>query len=128
MNELKEKYDGKRLSTDEVGQARSAINKAVKELEEIKYETGPDHLLFKWGTLKSWKLTSEKGQALLKKYFDMGSSASAITQHDTHEQKELICQMIDECDGTLGSDWSGDSFTRAEAKAYVMGYGEKTDV
>lgn len=56
-----------------------------------------DHLTLKWGTLKSWKFSSEKGQKLLKQYFDIGASMSAMTQHDTPEQKELICQLIDEC-------------------------------
>ncbi len=120
--ELKEKYDGRQLSTDESAVAGNEIAAAIKALESIKYTTGPDHLWFKWGTLKSWKLTSEKGKTLLQKYFDLGTSASAITTHDTPEQKELIYQMIDEVDGTLGSDWTGEHFTKQQAKDYIRDY------
>lgn len=123
---LKEKYAGKRLSTDEAAEARNAINIAVKELEDIKYETGPDHLLFKWGTLKGWGLSSEKGKELLKKYHELGSSMSVMEQKDTDEQKQLICEMIDECDGTLQSDWTGEYFTKQEAKNYILVYGTTT--
>ncbi len=83
-----------------------------------------DYLLLKWGTLKGWTLNSDKGQELLKRYFAIGSSASAMMQHDTPEQKELICQMIDECDGEISSDWTGETFTKEKAKEYVMDYGK----
>lgn len=82
-----------------------------------------DHILLKWGTLKSWNLTSEHGRELLKQYFALGSSASAMMQHDTNEQKQLILQMIDECKGIIQSDWTGEYFTKKAAKAYVMEYG-----
>lgn len=81
-----------------------------------------DHLLLKWGTLKSWNLHSKKGQRLLRKYFKLGSSMSAALQHDTPEQKELICQMIDECNGMIVNDWTGDTLTKEEAKEYVRSY------
>jgi hypothetical protein len=85
-----------------------------------------DHLSLKWGTLKAWKLTSEKGRNLLKRYFELGSSASAMFQHDTPEQKDLICQMIDECNAeTIYLDWDGVDVTKDEAKRYVMEYGQK---
>lgn len=84
-----------------------------------------DHISLKWGTLKSWKLTSEKGKELLQKYHDLGSSYSAMTQHDTPEQKELICQMIDECNAeTIYLDWDGKDVSKDEAKKYVMEYGK----
>lgn len=83
-----------------------------------------DHLLLKWGTLKSWHLHSVRGKELLDKYFAIGSSASVIMQHDTDEQKQLICQMIDECNGEISSDWTGEVFTKETAKQYVMEYGK----
>ena len=83
-----------------------------------------DHLTLKWGTLKSWNLTSAKGQELLRKYHELGSSASAMFQHDTQEQKELICQMIDECGAAkIFLDWNGVYVSKAKAKEYVMDYG-----
>jgi len=119
---LKEKYHDKHLTPDEVANARNEIRQAISELEDIKYQTGDDHILLKWGTLKSWNLHSKKGKKLLEKYNSLGSSMSAMQQHDTDEQKELICQMIDECDGFIQSDWTGEYFTREKAKEYVMDY------
>lgn len=109
-------------------EARNAIAEASRELDDllqVDIETGPDHLTLKWGTLKSWKLTSDKGKELLEKYFALGTSESAMTTHDTPEQKALICEMIDECDGTLQSDWTGEYFSRETAKKYIMDYGTK---
>lgn len=83
-----------------------------------------DHLLLKWGTIKSWHLHSEKGQALLKKYFELGSSMSAAMQHDTDEQKQLVCDMIDECNGEIQEDWGGEILSKEQAKEYVMSYGQ----
>ena len=54
-----------------------------------------DFVTLKWGTMKSWNISSEKGKELLKKYYGLGCSISAAMQKDTPEQKELICQMID---------------------------------
>jgi hypothetical protein len=82
-----------------------------------------DFLNLKWGTLKAWNLTSPKGQELLRKYHALGSSAGAMTQHDTPEQKELICQMIDECGAAeIFLDWDGKHVSKDEAKKYVRGY------
>lgn len=85
-----------------------------------------DHLSLKWGTLKSWHLHSKVGQDLLRRYHELGSSFSAIMQHDTPEQKDLICQMIDECNApTIWLDWDGREVSKQEAKKYVMEYGNK---
>lgn len=86
-----------------------------------------DHLSLKWGTLKSWCLTSAKGQELLQRYFALGTSLSGMRQHDTPEQKELVCQMIDECNApTIYLAWDGKDVSKEEAKKYVMEYGNKT--
>lgn len=47
-----------------------------------------DHLTLKWGTLKSWDFHSEKALELLKEYNSIGSSFSAMAQHDTPRQKK----------------------------------------
>ena len=97
----------------------------MKNLTTLDREV-QDHLTLKWGTLKSWNLNSEKGKELLRKYHALGSSAGAMTQHDTPEQKELICQMIDECGAEeIFLDWDGKYVTKDDAKQYVMGYGKK---
>jgi hypothetical protein len=83
-----------------------------------------DSISLKWGTLKSWNLHSEKGRELLRKYHDIGPSMSAMCQNDTPEQKELICQMIDECNAeTIYLEWDGVHVSKDEAKKYVMDYG-----
>jgi len=66
-----------------------------------------NELTLKWGTLKRWDFTnSEKGNALLKEYAEIGHSAGAMTQDDTPRQKEIICELIDLCeDGTVYLDW-----------------------
>ena len=87
-------------------------------------EQSKEYLTLKWGTLKAWNLTSERGKELLRRYFDAGlSSAGAMTQHDTPEQKALICQMIDECGAPeIFLDWYGKYVSKEEAKKYVMDY------
>lgn len=84
-------------------------------------------LTLKWGTLKSWDFdNSEKGQELLKEYIKIGSIASAMTQRDTPRQKEIICELIDLCDGdTIYLEWDGKYVSKEEAKKYVMDYNKK---
>ena len=85
-----------------------------------------DHISLKWGTLKAWNLNSEKGKELLRRYFDLDTSVGAMTTNDTPEQKDLICQMIDECSApTIWLDWDGVEVSKEEAKRYVMDYGKK---
>lgn len=121
MQDLIQKYKDKKLSTDDYAQASNEVKKAIEELENLEFNPiGEDHLLLKWGTLKGWKLNSEKGKELLKQYFALGSSASAMLQKDTEKQQDLILQMIDECNGFIQSDWSGEYMTKAEAKKYIM--------
>ena len=82
-----------------------------------------EYLSLKWGTLKAWNLTSEKCRELMKQYVDLGASMGAMQQHDTPEQKELICQMIDECSApTIHLDWDDIYVSKEEAKRYVMDY------
>ena len=84
-----------------------------------------DHLSLKWGTLKAWNLHSKKGQELLKRYFDLGTSAGAMTANDTPEQKDLICQMIDECNApTIFLEWDEKHVSKDDAKRYVLDYGK----
>lgn len=88
----------------------------------------PTYLTLKWGTLKSWHFTRPKGQELFKRYVELGCEYGAMQQRDTDEQKELICQMIDECDGeTIYLDWDGKDVSKEEAKKYVREYGKKSE-
>jgi hypothetical protein len=83
-----------------------------------------DSLSLKWGTLKSWDLKSEPALAAAKAYFDAGKvMGSAMLQHDTPEQVEAICNLIDALDAeTVFLEWDGADVSKEEAKAYVRGY------
>lgn len=123
MEDLIKKYKGKKLSPDKYAKASNEVKKAIEELEQLEFDPeGEDHVLLKWGTLKSWKFTSKKGQELFKKYQELGMSMGAAQQDDSQEQKEIICQLIDECNGFIQEDWEGKYLTKAQAKKYVMGY------
>ena len=81
----------------------------------------PDHLLLKWGTLKSWQVSSPKAAEALQEFFGLGVPWGAMLHHPTERQKELLCIVIDECDGTIQKDWDGEMLTKQAAKDYVMG-------
>lgn len=81
-------------------------------------------LTLKWGTLKSWDFDGcEKGIALLTEYNQLGSSASAMAQHDNQRQKEIICELIDLCDdSTIRCGLFSEYLSKEDAKKYVMEY------
>lgn len=82
-----------------------------------------DYLLLKWGTLKDWSgVKTPEAKLLIKKYLELGSSASAIYQKDTNKQKEIICQIIDACDGKIQNDFDGKYYTKKQAKQYIRNY------
>jgi len=87
-----------------------------------------DYIMLKWGTIKAWDLQSGSNVHVIKKLGEweaLGSSLSAMAQRDTDEQKRLICEAIDLLDGTIQNDWSGDVYSKEQAKEYVMNYGKK---
>lgn len=79
-------------------------------------------LELKWGTLKGWSLKREETRSIMRRYIDLGASASAMSQHDTPEQKVLICDLIDALDGEIVNEWSGEKMSKEEAKRYVNEY------
>lgn len=81
-----------------------------------------DSLTLKWGSLKSWNIVSEEGQALLKKYFELGVCLSAMAQRDTPEQKEIICKLIDLVPAKrIYLEWDSKYVSKEDAKKYVWG-------
>lgn len=89
-----------------------------------KTEKDTDRLVLKWGTLKEWHFKSDKAKELLREYHQIGSSFSAMLQKDTARQKEILCELIDECDGEIWNDWENEKMTKKEAKVYVREYGK----
>ena len=88
-----------------------------------------NHLTLKWGTLKGWNFSGlpeaqAQAQALLKRYNELGSSMSAMMQHDTPEQKEIVCELIDLMPGEIYLDWDAKYVSKDEAKKYVLEYGK----
>lgn len=85
-----------------------------------------DHLLLKWGTLKGWNFeNSPEAFKAFQEYCACGMRVSAMAQRDTERQKELICIMIDNINGEVQSDWTGEVYENKEdAKKYVMEYGK----
>lgn len=87
----------------------------------------PDYLLLKWGTLKGWNFeNSPEAFEAFKEYVELGASMSAMMQHDSPRQKELIYKMIDTINGPIQNDWTGETYTdKEEAKKYVLEYRSK---
>jgi hypothetical protein len=83
-----------------------------------------DYVTLKWGTLKSCQIEDPETFALLQKWSDLGSSLSAMAQHDTDEQKQLICEIIDRIGKPVYLDWDGEYVSVEEAKNYVLNYGK----
>ena len=83
-----------------------------------------DFLLLKWGTLKGYRFeNSPKAFEALQEYGKIGMSMSVAAQKDTQRQKELICVMIDNVNGDVQNDWTGEIYeNRDDAKKYVMEY------
>jgi hypothetical protein len=82
-------------------------------------------LTLKWGTLKAWDFTgSEKAIELIQRWSNLGVCASAALQRNTDEQKQLICQIIDECNDPRGIylSWNDVYVSKEEAKKYVLDY------
>ena len=81
-----------------------------------------DYINLKWGTLKAWRITSDKGKELLNRWAKLGCNASAMMQHDTEEQKTILCELIDIVPGDIYLDWDGEYVSKEAAKKYVMEY------
>jgi len=86
-------------------------------------EKEKDFLVLKWGTLKGWEFHSEKAKELLKEYFSLGHSMSAMLQNNTPRQKEILCQLIDEGNfQTVFLVWDNKDVSKEEAKKYIKEY------
>lgn len=85
-----------------------------------------ESITLKWGTLKGWYLKSDAALDAVRRYFGDKVTVGAAQQHDTPEQKQAICDMIDAIDGEIYDDWNGGTMTKEAAKKYVMEYGKKS--
>jgi hypothetical protein len=83
-----------------------------------------DYVTLKWGTLKSYSIQNEETWELMKKYFEAGVSVSVMTQRDTDEQKELLCQVLESIGEPVYLEWDGVYVSVEEAKEYIRNYGK----
>jgi hypothetical protein len=87
-------------------------------------EKMPESLLLKWGTVKGWDDLSDKSQEIMQRYFADGVPWSCATDKPDDARKAILCELIDQFDGEIQSDWSGEIMTKDEAKRYVQDYGK----
>ena len=84
-----------------------------------------EHLLLKWGTLKGWDVTgNDAAFAAIKRYHEQPTAFGCAQQHDTADQKQALCDLIDAINGDIRNDWTGETLTKQAAKDYVMNYGK----
>ena len=84
-----------------------------------------EYLLLKRGTIKGWEDLSEKSQEIVGRFFKDGMCMSAAADHPDDDRKTILCELIDQLDGEIQNDWSGEMMTKDEAKKYVMEYGKR---
>ena len=81
-----------------------------------------EYLLLKWGTVKGWDNLSESSFELMKEYHKEGVPMSAMMDRPDVERIEVLCKLIDQLDGTIQNDWTGEMMTKEEAKEYLRDY------
>jgi HD-like signal output (HDOD) protein len=81
-----------------------------------------DYVTLKWGTVKSYNIQNKETWAIMEKYLDAGVSASAMTQRDTNEQKELLCQVLESIGEPVYLEWYAKYVSVEEAKEYIRNY------
>jgi hypothetical protein len=84
-----------------------------------------EKLLLKWGTIKGWEGLTESSQEIAKRYFDVKQSMSAMADRPDEKRKAVLCELIDQLDGEIQNDWSGEKMTKEEAKKYVLEYDQR---
>ena len=80
--------------------------------------------LLKWGTIKGWSGLTDKSLELLQQFHSDGVPMSCMTDRPDADRKTILCELIDQLDGEIQNDWSGEMMTKSEAKKYIMEYGK----
>lgn len=81
-----------------------------------------EHLLLKWGTVKGWNSLTDRSVEIMKRVFADGVSMSCALDHPDQDRRLILCELIDQLDGDIQNDWTGEPMSKNEAKKYVMDY------
>lgn len=82
-----------------------------------------ENLLLKWGTVKGWSNLTEKSVEILERYFSDKPHLSCMQDRPNEDKKKILCDLIDQLDGDIENDWTGDMMNKDDAKKYIMEYG-----
>jgi hypothetical protein len=81
-----------------------------------------ESLLLKWGTVKGWDGLTDKSLEIMKRFFADGVCMSAAMDKPDDARRTILCELIDQLDGEIQNDWSGEMMTKEAAKDYVRNY------
>jgi hypothetical protein len=81
-----------------------------------------ENLQLKWGTVKGWNGLSEKSMEILQRFFADGMPLAAMADRPNEQRKTILCELIDQLDGEITNEWTGDIMSKDDAKKYVMEY------
>lgn len=83
------------------------------------------YIEFKWGSVVAWRIEGNQPAIdKLNEWAALGTSMSAMFQHNTPEQKKLLVELIDlvgdDCEFWLA--WDDVAVSREKAKKYIEEY------
>jgi hypothetical protein len=81
-----------------------------------------ESILLKWGTIKGYDGLSDQSVKIVERYFADGVPMSCAMDHPDADRRAILCELIDQFDGEIQNDWTGEMMTKDEAKKYVNGY------
>lgn len=81
-----------------------------------------ESLLLKWGTIKGWHDLTDKSHEIIKRFFADGVTASCAMDNPDDDRRAILCELIDQFEGSIKNDWSGEVMSKDEAKKYVNEY------
>jgi hypothetical protein len=85
-----------------------------------------ESLLLKWGTIKGFGGLSNRSIEIVERFFADGVPASAMTDRPDDTRRAILCELIDQFEGSIQNDWSGEMMSKEAAKEYIMNYGKRT--
>lgn len=89
-------------------------------------KTEGNFLELKWGTVKSYDLTSNPtALKLMEEYFELDTYEPGPRRAETDKQKELLCRIIEAVGGNIYLSWDAKYASVQGAKDYVMNYGKE---